>query len=176
LNLGVRYDVTLPPITLNDQYSDFTHDRPNPKVNNYPGALRFAGFGAGHENARSLVPGWYGGVGPRIGIAFAPTDKMTFRAAFGRSFSKVTVVSSSGHFAGFIGRPLSILAASFTTPQFKRDATPIRPTGFRSTITPRRSNFRKSSRFVKMWARFIARSFKTLFAGFRKLSTVSFAA
>jgi Carboxypeptidase regulatory-like domain len=104
LNLGVRYDVTLPPITLNDQYSDFTPDRPNPKVNNYPGALRFAGFGAGRENSRSLVPGWYGGVGPRIGIAFAPTDKMTFRAAFGRSFSKVTVVSSSGHFAGFIGQ------------------------------------------------------------------------
>ncbi|HKE03717.1 MAG TPA: TonB-dependent receptor [Blastocatellia bacterium] len=104
VNLGVRYDFTRPPITLNDQYSDFTPDRPNPKVNNYPGALRFAGFGPGRENVRSLVPGRYAGVGPRIGIAFAPTDKMTFRAAFGRSFSKVTVVSSSGHFAGFIGQ------------------------------------------------------------------------
>ena len=50
------------------------------------------------------MPGWYGGIGPRLGIAFAPTDKMTLRAAFGRSFSKVTVVSSSGHFAGFIGQ------------------------------------------------------------------------
>jgi hypothetical protein len=105
LNLGLRYEFTLPPVSMNDdQYSDFTPDRPNPKVNNYPGALRFAGFGQGRENVRSLVPGWYGGVGPRIGIAFAPTDKMTLRAAFGRSFSKVTVVSGSGHFAGFIGQ------------------------------------------------------------------------
>ncbi len=105
VNLGLRYEFTLPPVSMNDdQYSDFTPDRPNPKVNNYPGALRFAGFGPGRENVRSLVPGWYGGVGPRIGIAFAPTDKMTLRAAFGRSFSKVTVVSGSGHFAGFIGQ------------------------------------------------------------------------
>ncbi|HEY2933753.1 MAG TPA: TonB-dependent receptor [Acidobacteriota bacterium] len=104
VNLGLRYEFTQPPVTLNDQYSDFTPDRPNPKVNNYPGALRFAGFGPGRDNRRSLVPGWYGGIGPRLGIAFAPTDKTALRAAFGRSFSKVTVVSGSGHFAGFIGQ------------------------------------------------------------------------
>jgi Carboxypeptidase regulatory-like domain len=105
VNLGLRYEFTLPPVSMNDdQYSDFTPDRPNPKVNNYPGALRFAGFGPGRENVRSLVPGWYGGIGPRLGIAFAANDKTTLRAAFGRSFSKVTVVSGSGHFAGFIGQ------------------------------------------------------------------------
>jgi hypothetical protein len=105
LNLGVRYEFTLPPVSMNDdQYSDFTPDRPNPMVNNYPGALRFAGFGPGRENVRSLVPGWYGGIGPRIGIAYSPDDKTVLRAAFGRSFSKVTVVSGSGHFAGFIGQ------------------------------------------------------------------------
>ncbi len=104
VNLGVRYEFTLPPISLNDQYSDFTPDRPNPRVNNYPGALRFAGFGPGRENARSLVPGWYGGVGPRLGVAYSPDDKTSLRAAFGRSFSRVTVVNTSGHFAGFIGQ------------------------------------------------------------------------
>jgi hypothetical protein len=104
VNVGVRYEFTLPPVSLNDEYSDFTPDRPNPKVNNYPGALRFAGFGAGRENQRSLVPGWYGGFGPRLGVAFAPNEKTALRAAFGRSFSKVTVVSGSGHFSGFIGQ------------------------------------------------------------------------
>jgi hypothetical protein len=104
INLGVRYEFTLPPISINDQYSDFTPDRPNPRVNNYPGALRFAGFGPGRENVRSLVPGWYGGIGPRLGIAYAPDDKTAVRAAFGRSFSRVTVVNTSGHFAGFIGQ------------------------------------------------------------------------
>jgi hypothetical protein len=104
VNLGIRYDFTRPPISMNDQYSDFTPDRPNPRVNNYPGALRFAGFGPGRENRRNLVPGWYGGIGPRIGIAYSPDDKTALRAAFGRSFSKVTVVNTSGHFAGFIGQ------------------------------------------------------------------------
>src|SRR5262245_26151387 len=82
VNLGVRYEFTLPPISLNDQYSDFTPDRPNPRVNNYPGALRFAGDGPGREGVRSLVPGWYGGVGPRIGIAYSPDEKTSMRAAF----------------------------------------------------------------------------------------------
>ena len=105
VNLGVRYEFTQPPVNMNDdQYSDFTPDRPNPRVNNYPGALRFAGFGQGRENVRSLVPGWYGGIGPRIGIAYSPDEKTALRAAFGRSFSKVTVVSGSGHFSGFIGQ------------------------------------------------------------------------
>jgi len=105
VNLGMRYEFTLPPVSMNeDQYSDFTPDRPNPKVNNYPGALRFAGSGTGREGVRSLVPGWYRGIGPRIGIAYAPDEKTALRAAFGRSFSKVTVVSGSGHFAGFIGQ------------------------------------------------------------------------
>jgi hypothetical protein len=104
VNLGVRYEFTRPPFTQNDQYSDFTPDRPNPKVNNYPGALRFAGFGTGRENTRSLVPGWYGGIGPRLSIAYSPDEKTAIRAGVGRSFSKVSVVNSSGHFAGFIGQ------------------------------------------------------------------------
>ncbi|MBV6433449.1 MAG: hypothetical protein IANPNBLG_03627 [Bryobacteraceae bacterium] len=104
LNLGLRYEFTLPPVEGSDQYSDFTPDRPNPAVNNFPGALRFAGFGPGRENVRSLVPGWYGAVGPRAGLAYSIDDKTVFRAGFGRSFSKVTVVSGSGHFAGFIGQ------------------------------------------------------------------------
>jgi hypothetical protein len=105
LNLGLRYEFTLPPVNLQgDEYSNFDPTRPNPAANNFPGAVVFAGFGPGRENRRSLVPGWYGGIGPRIGMAFAPNSKTTLRAAFGRSFSKVTVVSGSGHFAGFVGQ------------------------------------------------------------------------
>ncbi len=50
------------------------------------------------------MPGWYGGVGPRVGIAYSPDEKTAIRAALGRSFARVTVVSASGHFAGFIGQ------------------------------------------------------------------------
>jgi hypothetical protein len=104
INYGLRYDVTLPPRSDVDEYSDFNPTRPNPGADGYPGALMFAGFGPGREDARSLVPGWYGGWGPRLGIAFAPDTKTTFRAGVGRSFSRVTAVQGSGHFAGFIGQ------------------------------------------------------------------------
>ncbi|MBI3263962.1 MAG: TonB-dependent receptor, partial [Acidobacteria bacterium] len=120
-NFGVRYEFTKPPIDLQDQYSDFTPDRPNPLANNYPGALRFAGFGPGRENRRSLVPGWYGAVGPRIGLAYSLDDKTVVRTAFGRSFSKVTVVSGSGHFAGFIGQYVFESPNNGVTPAFKLD-------------------------------------------------------
>ena len=121
LNLGFRYEFTRPPINGLDEYSDFTPDRPNPAVNNYPGALRFAGFGPGRENTRSLVPGWYAGYGPRIGIAYSLDNKTTLRTAFGRSFSKVTVVSGSGHFAGFIGNYRFSSPNQGVTPAFRLD-------------------------------------------------------
>src|SRR5207253_823742 len=121
LNLGLRYDFTLPPRSATDQYSDFNPTRPNPGADGYPGALWFAGFGPGRENTRSLVPGWYGGIGPRLGIAYAANSKTTVRAGFGRSFSRVTAVQGSGHFAGFIGQYQFDNTSQGVTPTFKLD-------------------------------------------------------
>jgi Carboxypeptidase regulatory-like domain len=122
VNLGLRYEFTLPPVeNAGDKYSDFTPDRPNPAVNNYPGALRFAGFGEGRENTRSLVPGWYGGWGPRLGLAYTLNSKTVLRSAFGRSFSKVSVVSGSGHYAGFIGQYSFSSGDQGITPAFQLD-------------------------------------------------------
>ncbi|MBI3681716.1 MAG: TonB-dependent receptor [Acidobacteria bacterium] len=123
LNLGLRYEFTSPPVENDgDKYADFTPDRPNPAVNNYPGALRFAGFGTGRENRRSLVPGWYTGWGPRVGLAYTATPKTVLRTAFGRSFSKVSVVTGSGHFYGFIGQYDFSSGDQGVTPAFKLDA------------------------------------------------------
>jgi hypothetical protein len=121
LNLGIRYDVTLAPTNMKDEYSDFNPTRPNPDANNYLGALWFAGFGPGRENKRSLVPNWYGGIGPRIGLAYTPDNKTTFRTAFGRSFSRVTAVQGSGHFAGFIGQYPFTNATQGVQPTFLLD-------------------------------------------------------
>jgi outer membrane receptor protein involved in Fe transport len=122
LNLGLRYEFTQPPVHRDDEYSDFTPDKPNPAVDGFPGALRFSGFGPGRENARSLVPGWYGAIGPRIGIAYSPDNQTSVRAGFGRSFSKVTAVSGSGHFAGFVGRYQFDSPNQGVTPAFNWDA------------------------------------------------------
>lgn len=121
LNYGLRYEFTLPPISGSDEYSDLDPTRPNPGANGYPGALMFAGFGPGRENKRSLVPGWYGGWGPRIGLAYSPDNKSTIRAAFGRSFSRVTAVQGSGHFAGFIGQYSFSSQDNGITPAFNWD-------------------------------------------------------
>ena len=103
LNLGVRYDFTLPPVELDDQYSDFAPDLPNPTVNGRPGALRFAGFGPGRENKRRLTPGWWGGIGPRIGLAYGLNSKTTIRSGFGVSFAKASTPHGYGNIAGFSG-------------------------------------------------------------------------
>jgi hypothetical protein len=104
INFGLRYEFTQPPVAGGDQYSDFSPTTPNPAVNNYPGALIFAGEGQGRQGVRSLIPGWYGAWGPRVGVAYSVNPKTTIRAGAARSFSRVTVVASSSHYAGFIGQ------------------------------------------------------------------------
>lgn len=121
MNIGLRYEFTQPPVESNNQYTDFTPDKPNPAVNNYPGALRFAGYGPGRENTRSLVPGWYGAWGPRIAFAYTPNEKTTFRVGFARSFSKVSVVSGSNHYEGFIGQYAFTSPDQGITPAFNWD-------------------------------------------------------
>jgi len=121
LNIGLRYDYTMPPTNKNDEYSDFNPTRPNPAAGNIPGALWFAGFGPGRENTRSLVPGWYGGWGPRLSFAYSPNEKTTIRTGIGRSFSRVTAVQGSGHFAGFIGQYQFNNGSQGVTPTFVLD-------------------------------------------------------
>lgn len=121
VNLGLRYEFTKPPVAGMNQYSDFSATTPNPAVNGYPGALIFAGSGAGRTGTSSLVPGWYGGWGPRLGAAYQFDSKTTIRAGAGRSFSRVTVVASSGHYAGFIGQYNFASPNQGITPAFNWD-------------------------------------------------------
>jgi hypothetical protein len=121
LNYGVRYEFTQPPRAGGDQYSDLSPTTPNPAVNNYPGALIFAGDGPGREGKSSLFPGYYGAWAPRVSVAYSVNDKTTFRAGAGRSFGRVTVTQSSSHFAGFIGQYVFASPDSGITPAFSLD-------------------------------------------------------
>ena len=121
VNLGLRYEFTLPPVAGGNQYTDFSPTTPNPAVNNYPGALIFAGSGAGRTGKTSLIPGWYKGWGPRLGAAFAVDPKTIIRAGAGLSYSRVTVVASSSHYAGFIGQYAFASPDQGITPAFNWD-------------------------------------------------------
>jgi Carboxypeptidase regulatory-like domain len=120
-NYGVRYEYTRPPRAGGDQYSDFSPTTPNPAVNNFPGALIFAGEGPGRTGESSLIPSYYGAVAPRLSAAYSLDDKTTFRGGIGRSFGRVTVVQGSSHFAGFIGQYEFLNSDSGVTPTFLLD-------------------------------------------------------
>ena len=120
-NYGLRYEFTQPPVAGGDQYSELDPTKPNPAVNGYPGALIFAGEGPGREGKRSLIPGYYGAVAPRLSAAYSLNSKTTFRAGVGRSFGRVTVVSGTSHFAGYIGQYEFVSSDSGVTPTFLLD-------------------------------------------------------
>ena len=101
--------------------SELDPTKPNPAVNNYPGALVFAGDGEGREGKRSLIPGYYGAWAPRVSGAYSLNDKTTLRAGVGRSFGRVTVISGTSHFAGFIGQYEFFNTDSGVTPTFLLD-------------------------------------------------------
>jgi len=100
LNLGVRYEFTLPPTEQLDKWSDLDTSLPNSRAGGLPGALRFAGFGPGRENSRAITPGWYGGIGPRFGFAYALDSKTVLRGSVGKSFGVAKTITGSAHFEG----------------------------------------------------------------------------
>ena len=100
LNYGIRYEFTLPPLEQTDKWSDLDPQRPNPRAENLPGALRFAGTGPGREGSRSITPGWYGGISPRFGLAYGLDSKTVLRASIGRSFGVAKTITGSAHFEG----------------------------------------------------------------------------
>ena len=121
LNYGARYEFTNPPRAGGDQYSDFSPTKPNPAVNDFPGALVFAGDGPGREGKSSLFDGYYGALAPRVSFAYRADEKTTIRGGAGRSFGRVTVVQGSSHFAGFIGQYVFESPDSGVTPAFNLD-------------------------------------------------------
>jgi hypothetical protein len=87
LNLGLRYDVEAPPVEVHNESSEFSLTTPNPGANNLLGAYIFAGNGTGHTGSRTLMPTYYGGIGPRAGLAYQLTPTTVLRAGYGISYS-----------------------------------------------------------------------------------------
>jgi hypothetical protein len=102
LNLGLRWETTLPPIETEDRYSDFSPTTPNPAAGNIPGALVFAGTGPGRVGRRAIAPSNFKSFGPRLGLAYSLDDKTVLRTGFSRSFGFVTAAAGSSHFLGFV--------------------------------------------------------------------------
>jgi hypothetical protein len=128
VNLGLRWETGLPPYEANDRWSDFDPTRPNPGAGGLPGSLIYVGTGPGREGSRTLADSWFGGWGPRIGMAYSVNDKTVVRANFARSFSAVTTTTGSAHQKGFTQTVGFGSVASGTIPTFLfKDGLPNYP-------------------------------------------------
>ncbi|HYI95616.1 MAG TPA: carboxypeptidase regulatory-like domain-containing protein [Bryobacteraceae bacterium] len=101
LNLGLRWETTIPPTGENDNWSDFDPVRPNPGAGNLPGALIYAGDCDKCEGSRTLADSYYKAFGPRIGLAYTWRDKTVIRMSYGLSYGNITTVTGSTHNLGF---------------------------------------------------------------------------
>jgi hypothetical protein len=83
LSYGLRWDYS-PPITdRQDRIANLDPTLPNPGAGNLPGALVFAGSGPGRSGKAQFADSWHRGFGPRLGIAYALSNRTVFRAAYG---------------------------------------------------------------------------------------------
>ena len=96
LNLGLRYDIMLPYREKYDRWSFFNPELPNPAASGYPGALQFAGDGPNSCNCRTPIKTNYGLLGPRVGFAYNPIDKLVLRGAYGIMYSRRGAVGGRG--------------------------------------------------------------------------------
>lgn len=83
LSYGLRWEYSSPITERKDRMANFDPTLPNPGAGNLPGALIFAGTGAGRSGKTTFGDDWYRGFGPRLGIAYSPNKSTVFRAAYG---------------------------------------------------------------------------------------------
>jgi len=83
------------------------------------GVIRVAGYGniGSNGNINNTLKAF----APRLGVAYQLDSKTTLRAGYGRSFSRVTVVSGTSHYSGFIGQYSFSSSNQGITPAFNWD-------------------------------------------------------
>jgi hypothetical protein len=83
LQLGFRYEVPIGWYANNFQYSSVDLSKPNPKADNFPGALVFPGSGPGRTGQTRFWGTDFTDIGPRLGFAYQVTPKTVLRGGWG---------------------------------------------------------------------------------------------
>jgi outer membrane receptor protein involved in Fe transport len=82
LNFGLRYTIPKPFVEVEDRWSWFDPNIPNPVVDGAHGAMVSAGNGVGSCHCRTNVKTHYRTFGPRFGFAYALNSKTVVRSSF----------------------------------------------------------------------------------------------
>ena len=107
LNVGLRYEMELPPVEDHNESSEFNFTTPNPGAGNLPGAYIFAGSGAGRTGGRTFMNTYYGGIGPRFGLAYELAPSTVIRGGYGISYATTEFLITNDGWS---------TSATFTTP------------------------------------------------------------
>lgn len=140
LELGGRYEV---PIGWHDKFGNYSHvdlTVPNPKAGGLPGALLFAGKGAGRRGVKRFYPTDWSNIGPRFGFAYRLLDKTVLRGGFGIYYQTL----GNGGCGCTIGFNASITCTSDgVNPALNWDGGVPKPPGFESPplLDPAYANF-----------------------------------
>jgi hypothetical protein len=84
LNYGLRWDKFTPTFETSN-YMSFFSFAPNPGAGNLPGSVAYAGsnWGAASAGVRYPEKAWNGAFAPRLGVAYAVSDKTVVRGGYG---------------------------------------------------------------------------------------------
>jgi hypothetical protein len=105
LNLGLRYDLSLPRLEQDYQYSNFNPALPNPEAGGLLGALEFAGDGEGRTGRSRLQDTKWNAFGPRFGFAYRATSKTVIRGGASIAYDSIREDGNADqNIQGFGGR------------------------------------------------------------------------
>ncbi|MGH9667727.1 MAG: TonB-dependent receptor domain-containing protein [Bryobacteraceae bacterium] len=122
VNVGLRWDVSVPFYEVAGRMSFIDLQTPNPGAGNLPGALVFYGTGPGRVGTNRIWNTDWHQFGPRLGLAFSLTDKTVIRSGYGMFYEPNNVDGLSNISAnGFFGLAQYVSPDNHLTQAFRLD-------------------------------------------------------